>query len=447
MATDVDTLIPERLDQAAVTAWSDALGDPDWLRQRRLEALVALGKHEQPTRKDEAWRFTNPQLAGLDRHVLLRGAGEAFVSEAAAGVLAGEEDLRPGGVATVVDGAATETNLEDALAAKGVILTDLLTAAREHAGLVEPRFMTTAAPFAESWHFALHAAAVSAGTFLYVPRGVEIEVPVGAIFRRTRGGATFAHTLIVVEAGASLTFVQHHSSPESLTDEAFHHGLTELLIGQDANVEYLSLQEWGSEAVNHFGTVRVENGPGARLRSFLVTLGGGAVRMSPETKMYRRSEADLLGASFADTGQRFEHRTTTHHVEELARSELLFKGGLLGTARNILYGNVLIYPGARGTDAGQTMRNLVLSKEAHAEAIPFLEIENSDVKAAHAAATGRLDDLHLFYLESRGVPRELARRMVVFGFFEEILAQVTVPAVRRRLEQALEAELAKEVGA
>jgi Fe-S cluster assembly protein SufD len=445
MPIDVDTLIPERLDQAAVTAWSEALGDPAWLRQRRLEALEALGKHERPKRQDEEWRFTNPQLAGLGRHHLVRGPGEAFVSEAAAGVLAGEADLQPGGVATIVDGEATEVTLEQDLASKGVILTDFLTAAREHAGLVEPRFMTTAAPFAESWFFALHAAAVSAGTFLYVPRGVDVEVPIGAIYRRTKGGATFAHTLIVVEDGASLTFVQHHSSPEPLTAEAFHHGVTELLIGQDASVEYLSLQEWGSEAVNHFGTVRAENGPGARLKSFLVTLGGGAVRMSPETRMYRRSEADLLGAAFADTGQRFEHRTTTHHVEELARSELLFKGGLLGSARNILYGNVVIHPGARGTDAGQTMRNLVLSKEAHAEAIPFLEIENSDVKAAHAAATGRLDDLHLFYLQSRGIPRAVARRMAVFGFFEEILAQVTVPAVRRRLEQALEDELAKEV--
>jgi Fe-S cluster assembly protein SufD len=131
----------------------------------------------------------------------------------------------------------------------------------------------------------------------------------------------------------------------------------------------------------------------------------------------------------------------------MAHSELLFKGVLLERSRNILYGNVVIHPGARGTDANQAMRNLVLSRHAHAEAIPFLEIENSDVKCGHAAATGRLDELHLFYLQSRGIPREQARRMAVFGFFEEILAQVTVPSVRERLEAALEAELAREVGA
>jgi Fe-S cluster assembly protein SufD len=218
--------------------------------------------------------------------------------------------------------------------------------------------------------------------------------------------------------------------------------VTELLVGPNASVQLLNLQEWGSEEVNHFGVLRTEVARQARFRSFVVTLGGGTVRISPETRLYEGAEADFLGAAFADAGQRFEHRATTHHVEPHARSELLYKGGLLGGSRNIFYGNILIYPGARGSDAGQTMRNLVLSRHAHAEAIPFLEIENSDVRCAHAAATGRVDDLHLFYLQSRGVPRTEARRLVVFGFFEEVLAQATVPAVRRRLEAALEAELA-----
>jgi Fe-S cluster assembly protein SufD len=445
--TETGTLTLASLDEAAVTAWSAALGDPDWLRQRRLDALTALGKLDRPTNRDEAWRFTDPKRAGLDRHAVVRAAGNAAVPEAAAGVLADRDDLQPGGIVTTVDGAATAVELDEALAAKGVILTDLLTAAREHAGLVEPRFMTTAAPYGEDWFHALHATLVSAGTFLYVPSGVEVEVPIGAIYRRTTGGATFAHTLVVVEPGASLVFVQQHSSPEELEGRAFHHGVTELFVGREARVQYLTLQEWGSEAVSHFNTIRTENAKDANFRSFVVTLGGGTVRVVPETRMYHGSEANLLGAAFADGSQRFEHRTTTHHVEPMAHSELQFKGGLLDRSRNILYGNVVIHPGARGTNANQSMRNLVLSKHAHAEAIPFLEIQNSDVKCGHAAATGRLDELHLFYLQSRGIPREQARRMAVFGFFEEILAQVTVPAVRRRLEAALEAELAREVGA
>ena len=457
-ATTIETLSLKDLDQANLAAWSEALGDPEWLRARRLAALAALDKLERPGPREEAWRFTDPKRAGLDRHRILRTGGQARDDGASvfAGAGAGEHaeagslqrpssdlELEAGGLVTVVDGAATEASLDVDLAARGVVLTDFVTAAREHPELVEPRFMTSAAPFEEDWFLALHAACVTAGAFLYVPPGVELAVPLGALYRRTAPGATFAHTLVVVGEGAALTFVQQHESPDAIGGRAFHHGVTELLVGPNAAVQLLNLQEWGSEEVNHFGVLRTEVARQAKFRSFVVTLGGGTVRISPETRLYEGAEADFLGAAFADSGQRFEHRATTHHVEPHARSQLLYKGGLLGGSRNIFYGNILIYPGARGSDAGQTMRNLVLSKHAHAEAIPFLEIENSDVRCAHAAATGRVDDLHLFYLQSRGIPRTEARRLVVFGFFEEILAQATVPAVRRRLEEALEAELAK----
>ena len=453
--TTIETLSLKDLDQATVAAWSEALGDPEWLRARRLSALAALDKLERPGPREEAWRFTDPKRAGLDRHRILRTAGlqaHADGTSVFAGEQAGSEparqagsdlELEPGGLVTVVDGAASGVSLAADLAARGVVLTDFATAAREHADLVEPRFMTSAARFDEDWFLALHATCVTAGAFLYVPSGVELAVPLGALYRRTAPGATFAHTLVVVEEGAALTFVQQHDSPAAIGGRAFHHGVTELLVGPNASVQLLNLQEWGSEEVNHFGVLRTEVARRAKFRSFVVTLGGGTVRISPETRLYEGAEADFLGAAFADSGQRFEHRATTHHVEPHARSKLLYKGGLLGGSRNIFYGNILIYPGARGSDAGQTMRNLVLSKHAHAEAIPFLEIENSDVRCAHAAATGRVDDLHLFYLQSRGISRTQARRLVVFGFFEEILAQATVPAVRRRLEDALEDELAE----
>jgi Fe-S cluster assembly protein SufD len=456
---DPETLTLKGLDQHAVTAWSRALGDPDWFLARRLEALAALGKLERPSNREEAWRFTDPKRAGLDRHPILRSAGaDAPHAGAAAaadtgGLAAGHADpasggdvegtvLEPAGLVTTVDGASTAAALDPGLAGRGVVLTDLTTAVREHAGLVEPRFMTSAAPFDEDWFLALHATLVSAGGFLYVPRGVEVTVPLGALHRRTTAGASFAHTLVVVEPEASLTLVEQHGSPEALDGRAFHHGVTELLIGERASVQYLSLQEWGSEGVNHFGVQRALVGRHGSFRSFVVTLGGGVVRVSPDVVLAEGAEADLLGAVFADAGQRFEHRATVTHAEPHARSSVLYKAGLLGGSRNIFNGNLIIRPGARGTDAGQTMRNLVLSRDAHAEANPFLEILNSDVKAAHAAATGRVDDLHLFYLESRGIPRRTARRLVVFGFFEEVLAQVTVPEVRRRLEAALEAELA-----
>jgi len=450
-ADDTISLTLRDLDQAAVTAWSQAHGDPDWLRARRLDALEALGKLERPAGREEAWRFTNPRRAGLDRHPILSGArrGKTAGVEAEADDTAVLADLETGGLAVTIDGASAGTTLSKDLADQGVLLTDLLTAARDHAGLVEPRFMTAAAPFDEDWFLALHATVVSAGTFLYVPRGVEVALPIAALERRTRAGASFGHTLVVVEEGASLVFVQQHDSPATLDSNprarAFHHAVAELFVGPRARVQYLSLQEWGSEAVSHFGVQRAMVDRGATYRSFVVTLGGGAVRLAPDAHLAEGAEADFLGAAFADEGQQFEHRATVTHAEPHTRSTLLYKAGLLGGARNIFNGTLNIAVGARGSDAAQTMRNLVLSRHAHAEANPFLEILNSDVRAAHAAATGRVDEQHLFYLQSRGIPREEARRLVVFGFFEEVLAQVTVPAVRRRLEAALEAELTQEL--
>jgi Fe-S cluster assembly protein SufD len=445
------------LDQAAVTAWSEALGDPEWFRARRLQALQALQKLERPTGREEAWRFTNPRAGGLDRAQVIRSgapAGTAAVDLLDAGhdkATAGGGDtegaeLRTGGLAAAVDGRDMPVSLAADLSDKGVVLTDLATAVREHASLVEPRFMTAAAPFDEDWFLALHATLVSAGAFLYVPRGVRVDLPVGALYRRTRPGATFTHALVVVEDDAELTFVQEHGSPERLDGRAFHHGVTELFVGERALVRHLTLQEWGSEDIAHFGVQRALVAREGSYRSLLVTLGGGVVRIAPDVRLAEGSEAEFLGATFADEGQRFEHRVTVTHAEPFTRSTLLYKGGLLGGSRNIFNGTLSISPGARGSDASQTMRNLVLSRHARAEANPFLEILNSDVRAAHAAATGQVDDQHLFYLESRGIPRDQARRLVVFGFFEEILEQVGVPAVRRRLEAALEAEL-EEVAA
>jgi Fe-S cluster assembly protein SufD len=455
----IDEIPFKGLDQSSVTAWSEALGDPEWFRARRLEALSALEKLERPTGREEDWRFTNPRAGGLDRARIIRGTADGAPAgtqrldaghgraEAGGGEVSGTE-LEPGGLLTMVDGGpAGEASLAADLAERGVLLTDLGTALREHADLVEPRFMVSAAPFDEEWFLALHATLVSAGAFLYVPRGVQVELPIGTVYRRTRSGATFAHTLVVVEEDAQLTLVQEHGSPEVLDGRAFHHGVTELFVGERANVQHLTLQEWGSEQVTHFGVQRALVARQGRYRSLLVTLGGGVVRLAPDARLSEGAEADFLGAVFADEGQRFEHRATVTHAEPHARSTLLYKAGLLGGSRNIFNGTLVISPGARGSDAAQTMRNLVLSRHAHAEANPFLEILNSDVRAAHAAATGRVDDLHLFYLQSRGIPRDQARRLVVFGFFEEILEQVAVPAVRRRLEAALEAELAREVAA
>ena len=410
----IETLTLKDLDPDTVTAWSRALGDPDWFLARRLEALAALGKLERPNNREEAWRFTDPKRAGLDRHPILRTSGQAaaegarvlaagHADAASGGDVAGTE-LEPAGLVATVDGAGAEAFLEPDLAAKGVILTDLATALRDHAGLVEPRFMTSAAPFDEDWFLALHATLVTAGAFLYVPRGVEADRPHrGAAAAHHRRGDLRPHpgrgrARGVADPGPAARLAR---DPGRARLPPRRHRAADRRAGQRPVPVAPGVGERAGQPLRRpAGRGRA---PG-RFRSFVVTLGGGVVRVSPEVVLGEGAEADLLGAVFADAGQRFEHRANVTHAEPHARSSLLYKAGLLGGSRNIFNGNLIISPGARGTDAGQTMRNLVLSRDAHAEANPFLEILNSDVKAAHAAATGRVDDLHLFYLESRGIP-------------------------------------------
>jgi Fe-S cluster assembly protein SufD len=154
------------------------------------------------------------------------------------------------------------------------------------------------------------------------------------------------------------------------------------------------------------------------------------------------SDARALGLFFASGAQHFEHRTVARHEAPQAYSNLLYKGALKDTAHTVFFGNLIVPPGAPGTDAYQTNRNLVLNKGARADTIPFLEIETAEVKCSHAGAVGRVDEEHLFYLRSRGVPESVAKRLIVLGFFQEVLAQVTLEELRSELERAVEAKLA-----
>jgi len=154
------------------------------------------------------------------------------------------------------------------------------------------------------------------------------------------------------------------------------------------------------------------------------------------------SDSRALGLYFADDHQHFEHRIVSRHEAPQAYSNLLYKGALKDTAHTVFFGNLIVPPGAPGTDAYQTNRNLVLNEGARADTIPFLEIETAEVKCSHAGAVGRVDDEHLFYLRSRGVPEDVAKRLIVVGFLQEVLEHVELEELRHELEAAVAEKLA-----
>jgi Fe-S cluster assembly protein SufD len=287
---------------------------------------------------------------------------------------------------------------------------------------------------------ALHAAFRTGGTFVHVPAGVRVELPLQALTYVDRDDlAVFPHTLMVVEEGASLTFIDRYASPN--LGRVLSDAVVEIHAGPGADVRYVSIQEWGS-GVSHLSVQRAVLGADAQLRSLAVAFGGSLSRTEVESVLAGPGAySEMLGLYFAEGDQHFDFRSLQDHVEPNGTSHLLYKGVLTDRSRAVYSGWVHIRPGARRSDAFQTNRNIVLSEEAKADSIPNLEIENNDVRCGHAASVGPVDEDTMFYIQSRGIPPAEAQKLVVWGFFQEVLDRVALPEVRRGIEAAIASEL------
>ncbi len=275
-------------------------------------------------------------------------------------------------------------------------------------------------------------------TVLSVPAGLSVADPVLVSLRGEGGGGlAFGHLLVEVGAHARAVVVLDHTGTATYADNV------EILVGPGAELTLVSLQSWTDEGV-HASAHHARLDHDARLRHVVVSLGGDLVRITPSvTFAGPGAQAELLGMYFADAGQHFEHRLFVDHAVPSCRSRVTYKGALQGKdARTVWVGDVLIRANAEGTDTYESNRNLVLSEGARADSVPNLEIETGEITGAgHASATGRFDDEQLFYLQARGIPEAEARRLVVRGFFAELINQVGVPSLTERLHRAVEAEL------
>jgi Fe-S cluster assembly protein SufD len=252
-------------------------------------------------------------------------------------------------------------------------------------------------------------------------------------------GAAFGHLVVDVAANARGVVVLEYTGSATYADNV------ELVVGDGASLAVVSLQDWASDAV-HLSYHHALLGKDASLTHTAVTLGGGVVRMAPSVRYGGAGgDAELRGLYFADAGQHLEHRLFVDHDERNCRSRVSYKGALQGDdAHAVWIGDVIIRAAATGTDTYEYNRNLVLTDGTRVDSVPNLEILTGEVVGAgHASASGRLEDHHLFYLMARGIPFEDARRLVIRGFFGELIARIEVPEVRDRVSDAIEAELAR----
>jgi len=253
-------------------------------------------------------------------------------------------------------------------------------------------------------------------------------------------GARAAHTVVDVAPFARATLILRNTGDARLSENL------EIRVGESASLTLVSVQEWSDASVHaasHFATVARD----ARLKHVVVSLGGSVVRLNPTTRLIGTgSDTEMLGVYFADSGQHLEHQVYVYHEAAHGRSRVNYKGALQGDgAHTVWIGDVLIGPDAAGTDSYEQNRNLVLSDGTRADSVPNLEIETGDILGAgHASATGRFDDEQLFYLQSRGIAEDEARRLVVRGFLVDIVQRIGSPTLEDHLRSAIEAELAGE---
>ncbi|HEY6796046.1 MAG TPA: Fe-S cluster assembly protein SufD [Kineosporiaceae bacterium] len=275
-----------------------------------------------------------------------------------------------------------------------------------------------------------------------VPRGAVVAEPV-QVRVAGRGGLGYGHALLVAEPGSEAVVVVDFTGAGTLADNL------EIDIADGAQLTVVSLQDWDDDAV-HLSAHHARLGRDARLKHVVVTLGGDVVRITPSARFTAPGgEVELLGLYFADARQHLESRLFVDHAVPHCRSNVVYKGALQGEGAHAVWvGDVLIRADAEGTDTYELNRNLVLTDGARADSVPNLEIETGQiVGAGHASATGRFDDEQLFYLQARGIPEVEARRLVVRGFFTELIQQIGVPSLQDRLVAAIEAELERSVGA
>jgi Fe-S cluster assembly protein SufD len=372
-----------------------------------------------PTGREEEWRFTP----------LRRLRGLHVAQPLAAGKVHVGVDAAPGITAV----RAPRSDLFGADAIPGITAVLAQRGDPRHDIAFEPADRVSATAFAS----------FEEATVVSVPAEADVATPTVITVRGDNtSGAAFGHTVISLGDNARAVVVVDHRGSATYADNV------QIIVGDGAGLTLLSVQDWADDAV-HVSHHQATLGRDARLQHAVVTLGGNVVRVSPAVRYAGPGgDAELLGVYFADAGQHQEHRLFVDHAQPDCRSRVDYKGALQGDlAHTVWIGDVLIRPEATGTDTYERNRNLLLTDGARADSVPNLEILTGEVVGAgHASASGRLEDHHLFYLMARGIPEDEARRLVIRGFFGELIAKIGVPELRDRITEAIEAELAAGPG-
>jgi Fe-S cluster assembly protein SufD len=436
-----------------------ALDGPDWLRTRRTAAAERFAAVSLPTAAEEIWRYSRVSQLDLDRYVPAGGASGRGNGNGPAGVPAGLDRVLAisgarSGLLVLHNGRVVHRELDPALEARGVVLGDALDL--PDGDDVVARADSSADAFTE-----LNAAFLRGAAVLRVPPGVAVPEQIlilhwfdgegddgpagddddgaGGDGAGGEGIAAFPRTILSAGPDSQVTVVEHQASADvrALVDPMVH-----IDVADAARLRYLNVQDLGPR-VFQVGYQASQVGRDASLYSSVVALGGDYARVRTDSRMTGKGgSAELNAVYFTDGDRMHDFRTLQDHIAPSTSSDLLFKGALQDRGRSVYSGLIRVQPEARGTNAFQTNRNLVLSEGAGAESVPNLEILTDDVRCSHASAVGPVDEEQLYYMESRGIPPVAAERLIVLGFLGEVLDRLPSPSLVASVRAAIARRLA-----
>ena len=394
------------IDAVAIGRISDRYDEPDWLRSMRAAWSERAAATPEPTGQEEEWRRTS--LADLPR-----------------------------GAELLLDPPMIETNLSTEAASAGVILTDLRTAIREHPELVQRHLGQVDGPASHAHFWALAHAAWTGGLFCYVPRGVSVDGTLVARLALPTAEASFHPvTLIVAEEDSRVTLLEEVTSPD--TGTGWYGGVVDLRAAGSARVRYANLQRLGDGAWR-VGAQRVSVGRDAEVTTLNAEVGSRITKLGVDVLMTGKGgTSKVLGLLAAGDDQQIDINTIQDLSADHTTSDLLYLSALYDRAHASFYGVTNVRHGTKQTSSYQECRNLLLSPHAGAEPIPVLEIAANDIlRCGHGATAGAIDPTTLFYAQTRGLDADAAQRMIVRGFFEQVVAQIADETIRTSVLAAL----------
>jgi Fe-S cluster assembly protein SufD len=423
-------------NRTAFEAFLEARDEPGWIADARRRAYDNYQDRLAVPLDPEEWKRVETRTFRADQF----GVRPAVASEAKFATLMSDRAQFAGAISHI-NGSATQVKLDEKLARQGVLFGDLNTLLREHREIIEPHFLKRAVRPERDRFTAWHSAFWTGGTVLYVPRNVTIDEPLYSLIGLSESGAAdFSHTLIVLEDGASATLLEETSSA-SPDIAGLHVGAVELILGKEARLRYVQLQNWNDKTW-HFAHQAGRVEANGMLQWTVGGLGAKLAHIHQDVHLDGRgAEAEVNGVTFATNRQILSYYTQQWHNAPNTRSDLLYKDVIRDKARVVWRGMIKVAKDAQKTDGYQRNDALLLSDACRVDAIPGLEIEADDVRCTHGATAGRVDREQVFYCMARGLSEFEAMHVIVQGFLQIVSDRIPVELVRETLNQAVEKKL------